>query len=164
MAATLTRTPAPVVDFDTRLTLAAVAMDVRLEHAQLAFEVNTAHLPDAATDDLVAPILPALEPQTPPTASPLAAVYLGAIQVIRERGWTRGSLRDEQGAVCAVQAIRLAATTAGQADDACAHLLDIIQQQFAAETVPAWNDQQTGPGPVIRILGAAANHAADRTL
>lgn len=158
-ASTLTRTPAPVVDIDTRLAIADAAMNVRLDHAQLAFDVNTAHLPTPVIDPPETPILPALAPQTAPTSSPLAAVYLGAIQVIRERGWTRGNLRDEQGAVCAVQAIRYAASTAGQADDACAHLLDVIQQEFTdAATVPAWNDQQSSAAPVIRILGTAANN------
>lgn len=160
MAATLTRTPAPVdVDLDTRLTLAAVAMDVRLEHAQLAFEVNTAHLPNSPVVELNLVELPAPEPQPAPAASPLAAVYLGAIRMIRERGWARGHLRDEHGAVCAVGAIRAAAgPDHGLADDACARLLDVIQQQFAdAATVPSWNDSQTSAAPVIRILGTAAN-------
>jgi hypothetical protein len=149
------------VDLDTRLAIADAAMTLRLEQAQLQFDVNTAHLPDSPVveleiGDLAAPILPAIEAQP---ASPLAAVYLGAIQIIRERGWARGGLRDEQGAVCAVGAIRAAAHNRGQADDACAHLLDTIQAHFAdAETVPSWNDQQTNAGPVIRILGTAANN------
>lgn len=149
---------APVVDLDTRLDLVDAAMDVLLDHALLAFDVSTAHLPDTAPAPPVAPILPAPEPPPAPS-SPLAAVYLGAIQVIRERGWTRGNLRDEHGAVCAVGAIRYAAATSGQADDACAHLLDVIQREFTdAHTVPSWNDQQTSAAPVIRILGTAANN------
>jgi hypothetical protein len=146
------------VDLDTRLAIADAAMTLRLEQAQLQFDVNTAHLPEPAVD-FVAPILPAIEAQP---ASPLAAVYLGAIQIIQERGWTRGGLRDEQGAVCAVGAIRAAAGPAGRgiADDACARLLDAIQAEFAgAETVPSWNDQQASAGPVIRILGTAANRS-----
>jgi hypothetical protein len=159
-ASTVGATPAPVVDLDTRLAIADAAMTVRLEHAQLAFEVNTAHLPTPAVD-YVAPILPTLEPTPAPAVSPLAAVYLGAIQILQERGWTRGHLR-EGSAVCAVGAIQAAAGPANRplADDACAHLLDVIQVEFAdAPTVPSWNDQQTSVAPVIRILGTAAQQA-----
>lgn len=154
---TATVTPARVgvtVDLDTRLAIADAAMTLRLEQAMLRFDVDTAHQP-APVVDYVAPILPAPEPAT--TVSPLTAIYLAAIQVIRERGWTRGGLRDEQGAVCAVGAIRAAAgTDRGLADDACAHLLDAIQTQFSAETIPAWNDQQASADTVIRMLHTAA--------
>lgn len=157
---TATVTPArveTVVDLDTRLAIAAAAMTLRLEQAMLRFAVDTAHQPEPAVD-LVTPILPTAVPPPAPQAGPLAAVYLAAIRIIRERGWTRGGLRDEQGAVCAVGAIRAAAgPDRGLADDACAQLLDAIQTQFTAETIPAWNDQQAGPEPVIRLLHAAAN-------
>jgi hypothetical protein len=160
---TTTLAPARVevtVDLDTRLAIADAAMTLRLEQAQLQFDVNTAHLPEPAVD-FVAPILPVVEPELAPAVSPLADVLHRARSILQERGWTRGGLRDEQGAVCAVGAIRAAAHNRDQADDACALLLDAIQARFAdAETVPSWNDQQTSAGPVIRILGTAANKAA----
>jgi hypothetical protein len=153
MTTTLTRTATlPAVDLDTRLAITDAGMTLRLEQAMLRFDVDTAHQPEPVA--YAAPILPAPAPQS----SPLAAVYLAAIRIIRERGWTRGGLRDEQGAVCAVGAIRVAAgPDRGQADDACAHLLEVIQTQFTADTLPAWNDQQTSPEPVIRMLHTAAN-------
>lgn len=163
MAATLTRTLAPVVDLDTRLALAAVAMDVRLDHALLAFDVNTAHLPDTAPEQLVAPILPTLEPAPAPAVTPIADSLQRARSILADRGWHRGHLRSEDGAVCLIGAIRAAAPNRRAADDACVYLLDVIQQHFTdAETVPSWNDAQTSSGPVLRILGAAADHAADR--
>lgn len=160
LAAPATQTgaaPAPDVDLETRLALADAAMTVRLEQAQLAFDVNTAHLPTLSVEPASAPILPATAPQPAPATSPLANVYLAAIAIIRERGWTRGALR-EGSAVCAVGAIRAAAGPAnrGLADDACTHLLDVIQRQYTAETVPSWNDSQTSAEPVIRILNTAA--------
>jgi len=159
MTTTLTRAASPpTVDLDTRLAIADASMTVRLEHAALAFEVNTAHLPAPVVEPSSVPLLPVTEPQP---VSPLTAVYLAAIDVIRERGWTRGHLRDEQGAVCTVQAIRAAAGPAnrGLADDACAALLDTIQQQYTADTIPSWNDSQTSADTVIRILGTAAQRA-----
>lgn len=149
--------PSPVVDLDTRLALASAGMDALLEQAMLRFDVDTAHQPEPAVD-YAAPILPTVTPAPAPQSSPLAAVYLAAIRIIRERGWTRSCLRNQQGAVCAVGAIRAAAgPDRGLADDACAHLLDAIQTQFSAETIPAWNDQQTSADVVIRMLHSAAN-------
>lgn len=160
MTTTLTRTATPPVDLDTRLALASAGMNALLAQAHLVFDVNTAHLPNSPVVDLALVDLPATAPQAAPAASPFAAVYLAAIDVIRERGWTRAHLRDEAGAVCAVGAIRAAASRdRGLADDACAHLLNVIQREFTAETVPSWNDSQTSAESVIRILGTAANRA-----
>jgi hypothetical protein len=157
MTTTLTRTATPTqVDLDTRLAIADASMTLRLEQAQLRFDVNTAHQPNSPVVELEFVDLPALAPQ--PQGCPLAAVFLAAINVIRARGWTRGGLRDEQGAVCAVEAIRAAAgPDRGRADDACARLLDVIQQHFQADTLPSWNDAQTNPDTVIRMLNTAAN-------
>lgn len=147
---------APPLDLDARLALSLLAMDERLNRAAVAFEVNTAHLP-ATPVDFGGPILPALEPHHAPAASPLADCLQRARSILTERGWTRGALRNA-GAVCAAGAIQAAATSRGQADDACALLLDIIQAEFTqAATVPSWNDQQTSAGPVLRMLDRAAN-------
>lgn len=151
--------PAATVDLDTRLALADLAMNVRLDQALLRYAVSTAHLPDTAPAELAAP--PAEEPVAPepqPTVSPLAAVFRGALRILDERGWTRGALRDDQGAVCAVGAIRAAAgTDRGLADDACAALLAVIQTRFAADTLPSWNDTQTHDGPLRWALTTATN-------
>jgi len=161
MTTTLTRTATPpVVDLDTRLAITDAAMDALLDQAALVFEVNTAHLPEP-TVGYVAPILPTLDPAPAPQPSPLAAVYLGAIQILRERGWARGALREGE-AVCVVGAIRAAVGPAnrGLADDACTHLLEVIKTQFArAESVPSWNDSQRNAAAVLRVLSQAATRA-----
>ncbi|MGW6741660.1 DUF6197 family protein [Streptomyces sp. NPDC055025] len=149
----------PTLDLDARLALADAAMTVRLDHAQLAFAVNTAHLPDTAAEVPIAPIRP--EPASTPPASPLAACLTRAAHILQERGWVRGGLRDNNGAVCAIGAIR-AATHPNRdlADDACVLLLDVIQRHHPnAETVPSWNDAQTHAGSVASMLRAAANTA-----
>lgn len=147
---------APALDLEARLALVGALVQQRLDEAAVAFEVNTAHIPVEPVDFTA----PAITPTIAPALTPIAACLQQAARILTERGWTRGHLRGEQGAVCAVGAIRAAATSRGQADDACALLLDVIQQEFAgAETVPSWNDQQTSATPVIRILGQAADHA-----
>ena len=152
----------PGLDLDARLALSLLTMDERLDQAAVAFEVNTAHLPTVPTENLVAPILPALDPKLAPAVTPLAACLQRARAILAERGWCTGGLRDEQGAVCVAEAIRAAATSRGQADDACAVLLEAIQWEFTADTVPSWNDQQTGPTAPMRLLGQAADLAASR--
>lgn len=151
----------PVLDLDARLALADAAMTLRLEQAAVAFEVNTAHLPGVPTENLVAPILPTHQPTT--DLSPIADCLHRARTILTERGWCTGALRGEQGAVCVAGAIRGAADSRGQADDACALLLEAIQREFSGtETVPSWNDQQRGPALPLRLLGHAADLAASR--
>ena len=164
MTQTLTaasRVQAAQLDLDARLALSLLAMDERLDQAAVAFEVNTAHLPAVPTESLVAPILPVLAPQLAPASTPLAACLQRARTILQERGWCRGALRLE-GAVCTGGAIRAAASSRGQADDACAVLLDAIQREFTADTVPSWNDQQTSAAAPMRLLGQAADLAASR--
>ncbi|MFJ7998988.1 hypothetical protein ACIQ7D_17830 [Streptomyces sp. NPDC096310] len=148
---------APELDLDTRLALAETAMTVRLDHALLAYAVNTAHLPDAP---LAEPIAPALPPAViVPAIRPLGSVFLDALRIIDTRGWTRSTLRDDTGAVCVVGALRAAATRR-QADDACVLLLDVIRQRYQAETVPSWNDAQTSAEPIRWALTTAHNRTA----
>lgn len=155
-------TAPPVLDLDARLALINAAMTLRLDEAAIRFEVNTAHI-DAepvAVIDLV-PLTPTIAPA--PALTPVAVCLHAASVVLVERGWCTGALRGEQGAVCVAGAVRAAATSRGQADDACAVLLDAIQREFAsAETVPSWNDQQRGPAVPLRLLGQAADLAASR--
>ncbi|MGA4864124.1 DUF6197 family protein [Streptomyces lavendulocolor] len=154
--------PAPV-DLETRLALADAAMNVRLEQAGLAFEVNTAHLP-AAEPILPGPLTPAPPAPAPAPAeytTPIAAVLQRAITRLQEAGWCTGQYRDEQGALCLAGAIRAEAGGGSVAGAACQFLLEVIQQQFtAAETLPSWNDAQVGPEIPLRILGQAADQAA----
>jgi len=151
------------LDLDARLALSQLAMDSRLEQAAVAFEVNTAHIPAEPVDlATVLPLTPTIAPAPAPASTPIADCLHRARAILQERGWCRGALRGEQGAVCVAGAIRAAATSRGQADDACALLLEAIQAEFAAETVPSWNDRQHGPAAPLRLLGQAANTAAAR--
>ncbi|MFC9268953.1 hypothetical protein ACFTXJ_14420 [Streptomyces zhihengii] len=151
--------PAATVDLDTRLALASTAMDVLFDQALLRLAVSTAHLPDTAPVELVAPPAEApVVPEPQPAVSPLAAVFRGALRILGERGWARGALRDDQGAVCAVAAIRAATgSDRGLADDACAALLAVIQQRFVADTLPSWNDSLTSAEPLRWALTTATN-------
>ncbi|MFJ1647985.1 hypothetical protein [Streptomyces sp. NPDC088258] len=153
-------TAAPELDLDTRLALADAAMNVRLDHAQLTFAVNTAHLPDTPVKQLAPRTAPPYGPA--PVAGALASIFLDALRIIDTRGWTRSTLRDNNGAVCAYGALRAAATSRHQADDACVLLLDVIQQRYQADTVPSWNDGQTSVEPIRWALATAHNHAATR--
>lgn len=146
--------PAAPLTFDERLALAALKVDAHIDSRPPA-------LLDLA--DVIRIPVEAPEPTTlVPVLSPLAACLRRAHARL-EAGWCAGALRDEQGAMCLIGAIRIAATSRGQADDACTLLLDTIRRQFPhAETVPSWNDQQTNAGPALRMLDHAANHAASR--
>ncbi|KUH39039.1 MULTISPECIES: hypothetical protein [Streptomyces] len=160
-----TRTrPAPaVLDLDARLALTEAAMGVRLDEAAVAFEVNTAHIPSEvvylATGDLPGgPTFPTAP--APAFDTPIADLLQRAHTRLQRGGWTTGQQRDPRGAMCLVGAIR-AEDTRGDADRACAWLLDVIQQQTPdVPTVPAWNDQQTSANSILRTLARAARLAA----
>ncbi|MFF8589980.1 hypothetical protein ACF061_00830 [Streptomyces sp. NPDC015220] len=157
---------APVLDLDARLALVGAVMDERITLAHLAVDVNTAHLPAAdPLPEITAP--PHLVPQpTPcPYTTPLATVLHQAQTRLQQNGWLRGQLRDEQGAACAIGHIRAVAANRGQADDACAVLLEAIRRGFPdAETIPSWQDAQTSPAPVILAFDRAAELAHTRNL
>ena len=152
----------PLLDLDARLALADAAMTLRLDQAAVAFEVNTAHIPAEPFDLTTAlPLTPTIAPTAAPYSTPIAACLQRA-RTRLQAGWCTGALRGEQGAVCVAGAIRAAATSRGQADDACAVLLEAIQREFTAETVPSWNDNQTSAAAPMRLLGQAADLAASR--
>lgn len=145
-------TPAAALDFDERLKLAALAVDAR---------INTEPLNLA--DVIRIPVIePELQPVAAPSLAPLATVLRRAHARIQRDGWATGHCRSSQ-AKCAYEAIRIEATTPGQAADACALLLDTIRREFPqAATVPDWNDEQRHPSTVLRMLDQAANDAAAR--
>jgi hypothetical protein len=152
---------APVLDLEARLALADAAMTLRLDQAAVAFEVNTAHIPAEPVDlTTVLPLQPTIAPAL--HATPIAACLQRAHTRLAQAGWCTGGLRDEQGAVCLIGAIRAAASSRGQADDACVLLLEAIQREFTAETVPSWNDRQRGPAIPLRMLDQAAQIADQR--
>lgn len=168
-APTQTTTAAPVeLDLDARLAMVGALMDERLALANVAFEVDTAHLPGADPVPHIAetsplPLVPAPAPS--PYSTPLADLLHRARTRIETDGWCRDALFDESGAVCPIRAIRLEASTRGQADDACVLLLDRIQADFSdAETIPSWNAAQTSATPVLQAFDRAAHHAHTRGL
>lgn len=160
-----TETAPPVdLDLDARLAVVGALMDERLALANVAFEVDTAHLP--AADPIPAVVAPPLiQPATTPCPyeTPLASVLHRARIRLETGGWCTGQLRDEQGAACLIGAIRSEAGSRDQADDACAVLLEAIRRDFAhAETIPSWNDAQRGPRLALLYLDRAAALAHSR--
>ena len=144
--------PAEPLGFDDRLALAALAVDARIQTTGL----------DLA-DVIRLPVeLPAPEPPPCPYTAPVAACLWRAARRI-EAGWCTGRLRDEQGRVCLIGAIRAEAPGGGVADDACRVLLDAIRREFGpdVETVPAANDHLVRDGHMAaRLLDEAAADAA----
>lgn len=166
-APTTTETAAPVeLDLDVRLALVGALMDERLAYANIAFEVDTVHLP--ASDPIPAVVAPPLvQPADVPCpySTPVAATLHRARVRLETGGWCTGRLRDEQGATCLMGAIRAEAPTGASADDACAVLLEAIQRDFAhADTVPSWNDAQHSPRLALLYLDRAAALANSRNL
>lgn len=162
--------PPPVLDLDARLACVDAYMTVRLDEAAVAFEIRTAHIQGAnPAPDLTGlvdtvPLTPTLTPKASPYTTPLADLLHRARLRLETHGWTRGQLRDDQAEKrCPWGAIRVEAASRTQADDACDLLLEAIQRDFAdAESVPSWNDAQTSPGPVLLMLGKAADLAHAR--
>lgn len=141
---------APPLTFDDRLALSPLAMDNRLNRAGLVFDVETAHIdiPDLLVDPL---------PTTTPAAAPTTVdeVFTEAARLIRAHGWIRGYVGHAAIGYCAIGAVRAAAGGEGPlADQACDVLLERIRRE-APDTlsIGAWNDAQSGPAPVIRMLG-----------
>lgn len=154
------------LDLDARMALVGALMGARLDQAAVAFEVNTAHIPGAdPIPDITAP-LPLTPTAAPnPYSTPIAGTLHRARQRIVQDGWCRDNLFDESGAICPIRAIRLEAASRGDADDACALLLDVIQAAFpTAETIPSWNAAQTSATPVLLAFDRATQHAHNRSL
>lgn len=100
-------------------------------------------------------------------------ILIGAAQIIRTRGWCRGTLLDEHGAVCLLGAIFEAGTGKSAAtfygDDQCDALTHevsqvverLINMRFRETgeprlTIPGWNDQpMRTTEDVLKILDDA---------
>lgn len=154
MAATLA--PAAVqaaapLTLDERLTLSRLAMDDRLEGARLEFDVNTAviELPEAPE------ILAAPAPAAPPKPTTVDEVFAEAARLIAAHGWIRRYLGSPETGYCLIGAIRAAAGGDNPlADAACDAVFKRILSECPGALSPGgWNDAQSGPAPVIRILG-----------
>ncbi|MEU3613483.1 hypothetical protein ABZ725_14365 [Streptomyces sp. NPDC006872] len=162
-AARTATAPAPAVDLETRLALTEAAMNVRLANASAAIEINTAHIPiDPIPHIDAAPLLtPATSPC--PYRTTVATALWRARNHLAARGWCTGALRDEQGAICLMEAIRVAAPSSSLADTAMSVLLEAIRRDFPdAVSVPAWNDRRATPHLADRYLDRAAELAHAR--
>jgi hypothetical protein len=166
-APTQTKTAAPVeLDLDARLAVVGALMDERLALANVAFEVDTAHIPAAdPIPEVTAPPLIAPAPAPCPYTTPLAAALHRARVRLETGGWCTGAMRDEQGAVCLAQAIQLETRSSSETADARAILLEAIRRDFRdADSIPSWNDAQRGPRFPLLYLDRAADLAHARSL
>jgi hypothetical protein len=153
----------PTLDLDDRLALASLAMDERLDHAAVSFEVNTAHIPADPPAEVTVPHLPQTAAPAPYT-TPLAALLHRARVRLQTDGWSREAALEEDGRRCAIGAIRREAASRWQADDACVLLLEAIQRHWAADTIPSWNRQQGSVAPVLLAFDRAAELAHQRSI
>jgi hypothetical protein len=143
----------PALSFDERLALAALAVDARIDTEPL-------DLADVIRGPVEAPTAPTFQPYRTPMA---ALLHRAHTRILRD-GWCADRLRDEQGAVCLIGAIRAEAGSRSAADDACVLLLDIVRNEFdpSAETIASWNDRQRDGHMPARLLGHAASRADAR--
>lgn len=156
---TASRPAAQQLTFEQEMALRSLAMDDRLAQAGARIAVTLAPI-EIPVVDPGPPILPAWQPSY---STPVAQVLERAAHRIGEVGWSRNYLRETGGAVCTLGAIRDVADSAQLAAEAAQMLLDRIHAEMPDSlSVGAWNAAQSGPAPVIRMLGAAAR-AADRS-
>lgn len=137
----------------------------RLRDAALAVDINSAHIETRPFDlgDIIT--VPVAEPQTPmtPTTKPVADVLQQARQILISDGWCRNAQRDDQGQRCLYGAVRAAARGNGHAETAALSLLmEAIERQFGGDSIPTFNDQCRDSGPIMRVLGMAADLAETR--
>lgn len=141
---------APALSLDGRLALASLAMDDRLATASMAISVTLAPIEIPEPEILTAP-MPAAAPQ-PAT---VREVFREAGRLITAHGWIRRYVGNAQTGYCLIGAIRAAAGGNRLLEDAAeAKMLDRIRRHFPdTPSVGAWNDGQSGPGLVLRMLG-----------
>ncbi|KOU17030.1 DUF6197 family protein [Streptomyces sp. WM6349] len=147
-AAAPTRAAAPALTLDDRLALSLLTMDDRLAQAGADHLIRTAaiDLPEILVDQT-----PAAAPAAPTTAE---EVLQQAGRLIAAHGWIRGYVGSQATGYCLIGAIRTAASGNSRLEDGAEQLiLDRIRaEQPDVLSAGAWNDAQTGPDPVIRML------------
>jgi hypothetical protein len=151
------RPVAQPLDLDAKLILSNLTMDDRLAAAGARIAVTIAPI-DIPVVDPGPPIIPAWQPTyTTPTAQLLER----AGRRIGTGGWCKRWLTGPDGEACGLGAIQAEARAGGgDAERAEQYLLARIRREWPdAVSVPAWNDAQSGPAPVIRMLGEAARDA-----
>lgn len=145
-------TPADGVDFETRLMMTGIGMDVTM--AAITDRIDETAPPVMAAIDEAAEILEAAATE-PPAFQP-NAVLAKARAIIEQRGWAQHTLCDDDGRVCAMGAIRMASKgNVNDEDDAAWELGRRIHNtpEWDGLSIPGWNDQhgQTEDG-VLKLL------------
>ncbi|MFB6961165.1 hypothetical protein ACFCYB_30205 [Streptomyces sp. NPDC056309] len=151
------------LSLEARLAAVDAAMTVRLDEAAVAYEVRTALIPTTPVDvaDVVTvPLTLTLQPPAPPTyTTPIAGLLERAHHRMETDGWCAGALRDEQGAVCLLGAIRAeAGGDRGLEADAARIVLDAIRRRFGddIDSIPGFNDAWGNGRASTRVLYEAA--------
>lgn len=146
-----TREAAPALTLDEKLALTSLAMDNHLGGAGVQYDVRTAHIeiPEILVDPLPA-TAPAVRPIT------VADVLAEAARLLTTHGWIRRYVGRAETGYCLIGAVRAAAGGNRRLEDAAeTTLLARIRAQAPdALSVGGWNDSQSGPAPVLRLLGA----------
>lgn len=154
---------------DARMAAASEAVADRCRTALLRLDIDSA-LPATRLDwdDVVRVPVPLLEDDEElelyPT--PAAATLQRAARRLRDAGWCRHHLVDENGARCLYGAITAVAPTGRAEHDALAVLLEEIRRRWpTAESVPAANDDHLrDAAAAVQLLDAAAYTAHARSL
>lgn len=171
-AAPTTPPPAPPTELSLgeRLVFINAAMSMRLDEANVAYEVNTAHIetePVDLADVVTVPLTPTLQPPPESYPTPVAAVLQRAHHRLLTGGWCSGALVDEDGARCMLGAIRIEARgDSGLEAGAVTVLMDAIRRTFGdhADSVPSFNDSWANGRIPVRMVGQAAGLADTRGL
>lgn len=150
-AAAPTRAAAPALSLEERLALRGLAMGDRLAGAHGDMAIRTVGIDTEALEILAAPTPAAAQP--PAT---VADVYQEAARLINAHGWIRKYVGRPETGYCLIGAIRAAAGGNRKLEDAAeTQMLDRIRRQAPdALSIGQWNDVQSGPAPVIRMLGS----------
>ncbi|MET9187718.1 MULTISPECIES: hypothetical protein [Streptomyces] len=157
--------PGDGLSLEARFAAVEALMSVRLDEAAVAHEVRTAHIdttPVDLADVITVPLTPTLQPGTPATGTPVAALLERARARMESDGWCTGALSDESGAVCLLGAIRKeAGGDRGLEADAASVVLDAIRRRFGdhVDSVPEFNDSWGSGHTPTRMLGEAASVA-----
>lgn len=144
------------VDLETRLSLASAAMNAIMAHHHGDTMNESQNAVQDALDEAQA-----LTPE-PITFEP-HPVLAKARRIIEQRGWARGIFQDNEGAVCARHAIRLAVYGPVRSpsedgdpaeDDAVLELLNRIAVETGnpATSIQSWNDFQNDKEAVLKLL------------
>lgn len=137
-------------------------LEERLRDAVLAVDINSAHIhvdPFNLADIISAPVAVPQTPETP-RVTPVADILHQARRILTTTGWCRNAQRDDQGRHCLYGAVRAAARGDGHAETAALSLLlNAIEQEFGMDSIPTFNDTCRDTGPIMRVLGTAADLA-----